>query len=196
VEDEGERTFTSEEITRMLAAAGQPLKAMILLAINAALGNSDLGQLRFAHISGRWLTYPRPKNENDRRCHLWQETCDALAEWMKQRPEPKTPADSKLVFLTKWGRPWHKEKFESPLSQEFCKLLDELKINGGRGFYNLRHTFRTEAGRCADMEAVSGVMGHSLPGMAKNYVQFIHDDRLQRVADVVHDWLFGSKSDK
>ena len=33
-------------------------------------------------------------------------------------------------------------------------------------------------------------MGHTLPGMAKNYVEGIHADRLVRVAQVVHDWLW------
>lgn len=194
VEEEGERTFTREEILAMLAAADQPMKAFILLAINAGLGNSDLGQMRFAHLDldGRWLNYPRPKTKRPRKCYLWSETVASIRDWLTQRPEPQEPG-SKLVFLTQRGLPWHKGTFDSPLSHEFRKLLDSLKINGGRGFYNLRATYRTEAGPCRDVEALYGTMGHKLPGMASEYVHQIQPDRLQLVAETVHRWLFAER---
>jgi integrase len=191
VEEEGERTFTREEITRMLAKTEQPLRSMILLAINCGLGNSDIGQLKLAHLDldRRWLNYPRPKTKLPRKCWLWAETVDALREWLTQRPEPKDQADAKLVFITKYGQSWHKEVLGSPVSAEFAKLLKDLDINGSRGFYNLRATFRTEAGPCRDLEALFYAMGHKLPGMAADYVKYIQPDRLQRVAETVHERL-------
>lgn len=198
IEEHGERTYTREEILAMLGAASQPLKSMILLGINAGLGNSDVGQLRLSclNLETGWLIFPRPKNQKPRKCHLWPETVAALKEWLPQRPEPKNPADAKLVYITKSGQSWHKEAFENPLSHEMRKLLDGLDINGGRGFYHLRHTYRTEAGACCDQEATYYTMGHALPGMGKNYVQRIHDERLVKVAETVHAWLYPSPAKK
>jgi len=193
VEDEGERTFTREEIVAMLDAATQPLKSMILLAVNCGLGNSDIGQLRLPciNLETGWLIYPRPKNQKPRKCKLWGETVEALQEWLAIRPEPKNPEHGKLVYITKYGLPWHKDTAGgNPLSHEMQKLLNELDVNHHRNFYNLRATYRTEAGRCCDQEALFYTMGHSLPGMAKHYVKHIHDDRLAKVAETVHEWLF------
>lgn len=193
IEEHGERTFTREEVQAMLGAASHPLRSMILLAINCGLGNSDIGHLRLSHLNldTGWLTYPRPKNQKPRRCHLWAETVQALRDWLPQRPEPKDEAHTKLVYLTKYGHPWHTDTFSSPLSHEFRKLLDTIDVNGGRGFYHLRHTYRTEAGAACDQEATYYTMGHSLPGMGKDYVQRIHDQRLVKVAATVLGWLYG-----
>lgn len=195
IRDEGaEPTFTRDELLKMLGAATQPLKAMILLAVNAALGNSDIGQMRMSHVNlaTGWLDYARPKTEVARRAKLWPETVDAIKDWLTKRPDPKDPKHAKLVFITKYKNAWDKA-----LSAEMSKLLDELGIkrsfqntNANRGFYCLRATFRTEAARSLDAEAVYCVMGHTLPGMGSHYVKFVHDDRLAKVAQVVHDWLW------
>lgn len=189
-EEGAEPTFTSEEIVKMLAMAAQPLKTMVLLGINAGLGNSDIGQMRMGHVNLNtgWLDYPRPKTEKPRRAKLWPETVAAIKEWLTQRPEPRDPKNTKLVFVTKYRDSWH--KVNNPLSAEMRKLLDELGINASRNFYCLRATFRTEAARSLDTEAVYGVMGHTLPGMGSAYVRFVHNDRLEKVAQVVHDWLW------
>jgi hypothetical protein len=87
----------------------------------------------------------------------------SIREWLKERPEPKNEAYARLVYLTQRGLSWHKEAFDSPLSNEFGKLLRKLDINGGRGFYVLRHTYCSEAGRCADTEALYYTMATACP---------------------------------
>src|SRR5262249_52994069 len=59
----GPRMYEAEELRRMIAAAGQPLKAMILLGINCGFGNADCGTLpRTAlDLERGWVNYPRPK---------------------------------------------------------------------------------------------------------------------------------------
>jgi integrase len=197
IRDEGaEPTFTAEEVRRMLGmppwvpAAGDQLAAMILLGINCGLGNSDCAKLRLSHLDLErgWLDYPRPKTEKPRRAKLWPETVSAIKCWLAQRPEPTDPKNAKLVFLTKFGHAW--DKSQASVSHEMRKLLDRLHINHSRSFYTLRATFRTEAGRAADAEASYYAMGHALPGMGQNYVKYVHDDRLEKVAAVVHDWFW------
>ena len=166
---------------------------MVLLGINCGLGNSDIGQLRRSHLDleNGWLTFPRPKTALPRRCWLWPETVLALKAWFKIRPEPKDPANDRIVYITKYGSAWHKDGGDNPLSTEMKKLLKSLGLNGERNFYTLRHTYRTIAGNSKDMEATFFTMGHAMPGMARNYVETVNDERLQAVAMVVHRWLFG-----
>src|SRR4051794_8685869 len=96
---QGVKLFTAEEVRQLLDAAGTPMKAMILLAINAGYGNSDCGNLPLDAIDleGGWATYPRPKTGVNRRCALWPETVEAVREALAKRPQPKDPEDTNLV---------------------------------------------------------------------------------------------------
>ncbi len=73
------------------------------------------------------------------------------------------------------------------------KLLRSLDITNrkGRGFYTLRHVFRTVADETLDRPAVDLVMGHHDPSMGGRYREHLADERLRRVADHVHAWLLG-----
>ncbi len=64
--------FEADEIRRILAAAGLPLEAMVLLGINCGFGNADCGTLPLSalDLDGGWVDYPRPKTGIDRRCPL------------------------------------------------------------------------------------------------------------------------------
>ena len=75
-------------------------------------------------LANGWATFPRPKNQKPRKCHLWPETIAGLQEWLAIRPEPKSAEDAKLVYITKSGLPWHKGTFSNPLSHEMKLLLD------------------------------------------------------------------------
>jgi hypothetical protein len=77
---QGHKLFTAEEIRRLLGAASAQLKAMILLGINAGLGNADCGRLpqRALDLERGWLDYPRPKTGMARRCPIWPETVEAI----------------------------------------------------------------------------------------------------------------------
>src|SRR5579863_1335772 len=95
----------------MIEEAKRPLKAMLLLGINAGLGNADVGRLQERHLNLKtgWLDYPRPKTAVERRAWLWPETVAAIKDALAKRPEPKTTAECGLVFLRSSGRPWYVE---------------------------------------------------------------------------------------
>jgi hypothetical protein len=71
----GLKMFEAAELRAMIDAAGYPLKAMFLLAINAGFGNSDCGTLPRSAVDLKtaWIDYPRPKTAVPRRCPLWPE---------------------------------------------------------------------------------------------------------------------------
>jgi integrase len=198
------------EVRRILDAADPILQAMIYLAVNGGLGNTDVANLPKTAIdfAGGWLEYPRPKTQISRRIKLWPETCQALRVALQQRPEPKDQADADMVFLTIQKNRWVRctpsrttaGKFAvvDTISARFKSLLQKLGINGRRrlGFYTLRHCFETVAGETKDQVAVNHVMGHVDETMAGEYRERISDDRLQAVTECVRAWLFGVAPNK
>jgi integrase len=190
----GLRMFEAAELRRILDAAGHPLKAMILLGVNAGFGNADCGTLPLAalDVDGGWVNYHRPKTGIDRRCPLWPETIAALREAMGRRPKPKLAAHAGLVFVTARLGSWHKETEDSPISKEMRKLLTAVGINGHRNFYALRHTLETIGGEAKDQVALDFIMGHAREDMATVYRERISDERLQAVTNCVRRWLFSS----
>src|SRR5262249_10351183 len=142
----GAKLFTTEEIRRLIDAAGLQVKAIILLGINCGLGNADCGKLPLAAVDLERgiIDFPRPKTGILRRCPLWPETVQALRDVLAARPTPKDQANAGLFFITKYGLAWWKDTPDSPVAKEFAKLLKALGIDGrkGLGFYTLRHTFR------------------------------------------------------
>jgi integrase len=196
---QGPKLFTAEEVRRMIDAAGVQLRAMLLLAINAGFGNSDCGNLPVSalDLDGGWIDYPRPKTGVARRCPLWPETVAALREAMEGRPASKSEEHAGLVFITKYGLPWHRDTGKMgnrPISLETSKLLKKLNINGRKGlnFYTLRHTFRTVADEAKDPVAADHFMGHGTPNMSSVYRERISDERLLAVSDHVRAWLFAT----
>jgi len=188
----GPRMFEAEELRTILAAAGCPMKAMILLGVNCGFGNADCGTLPASSLDldGGFVNYHRPKTGITRRCPLWPETVAALKEASERRQESKENEGIELVFVTKHGNSWHKKIDDNPISKEMRKLLDSLGINDHRNFYALRHTFETIGGEAKDQVAVDHIMGHARDDMASLYRERISDDRLKAVADHVRAWLF------
>lgn len=195
------RMFEAVELQQILKAAGQPLKAMILLGINCGFGQTDISRLPRAalNLESGWVNFPRPKTAVERRCPLWKETIAAITSL--KRPEPKVEGDAGLVFITKYGAPFvrinSKGAVIDAVGLEFGKLLRELQLKRmGRSFYALRHTFETIAGDSRDQVAVDFIMGHApnSDDMAAVYRERIGNERLVAATEFVHDWLFG-KSD-
>lgn len=183
--------FTPSEIQRLAAASGHSMRAMLLLGINAALGNRDCGELEFHHIDldGGWITYPRAKTGIARRAKLWPETIEAIQESIAKRRSPRDKKLCERVFLTKYGQAFAKDgSRDSPISKEMAKLIQETKLPAGRNFYALRHTFRTIADECGDQPAVMHIMGHIDASISGVYRERIIDARLEKISTHVRQW--------
>lgn len=207
----GPRMFEWDQVLAMLdgktiqgkkvTGASQPLRTMILLAVNCGFGNSDVAKLPLSAINLKtgWLEFPRPKTGIERRIPLWPETVKALKEWLPNRPAQKAGVSDDLVFITQRGGSWSKTVADNPTSKETAKLLKRLGFHqAGLNFYSLRRTFRTIASEARDEAAADAIMGHSprSDDMAAVYRQRIDDDRLQAVVNHVHDWLFPKPEEK
>ncbi len=192
------RVLEADEIQALLDTTNIQMRAIILLALNAGYGNSDIATLpmRALDLKGGWVTYPRPKTAVERRCPLWPETIEAIKKYLPTRTTPNTPEDSDLVFITQRGNRWVRFRgdqrgWQDSLSLLFGNLLAKLGFKrNGVNFYSLRHTFATQAGESTDQVAVDSIMGHVDPSMGANYRHGVSNDRLKAVVAVVHDWLF------
>jgi integrase len=207
----GPRMFESHELRQVIDAAPIPLKAMILLGVNAGMGNTDVASLprRAVDLKRGWIDFPRPKTGIARRCPLWPETATAIGEALASRPTPRAGKYSGLVFLTTRGNPWRiceradREngdfglRLNDFIGRKFGCLLKDLKVHRlGVGFYTLRHVFETIAGDSRDQVAVDAIMGHARDDMASVYRERIDDARLVAVVNHVHKWLFGETENK
>jgi integrase len=208
----GPRLFTPIELHMLMGAAGAQVKCMILLACNAGLGNNDLANLPISalNLDTGWCDYPREKTAVERKFPLWPETIEAIREVLQIRPTPKDEAQAQLLFVTRCGQKWARMEInftepnkptmnnDSAIGKEFTKLFKVAGIERrGRGFYTLRHTFRTIADESRDQVACDHIMGHTRDDMASVYRERISDERLQAVVNHVHAWLFPApKKDK
>lgn len=102
-QENGARMLEAAEIRAMLAAAGEPLRTMLLLGINCAFGNGDIGTLpiKAIDLDGKWIAFARKKSGISRRIPLWEETAQSIRKWLPKRPAPQDLAHFGLVFITK-----------------------------------------------------------------------------------------------
>lgn len=184
----GERLFEATEIHKLLDAASDSLRAMILLGINCGFGNHDCATLPIEQVdlADGWHTYWRPKTETPRRCPLWEETSAALSDVIGERT-------SGLVFLTSFGNPWHSQGPDCPITAEFRKLCIAVGIyrKNVTTFYTLRRSHFTIGATAGEPAASSFIMGHTPAGddMSAVYRQRHFDESLRKVTESVRVWL-------
>ena len=193
----GLRMFERDELVKLLDVAGPIQRAMVLLAINAGLGNHDVATLPIAALDLKrgWLSYPRPKTGIDRRVPLWPETVQALRAVLANRTPPKDSAHKGLVFISERGESYISKNSGHRIAKTVLWFIDKAKIRRpGLTFYGLRHTFQTVAEGAKDLAAVQAVMGHApnAGDMSATYRERIEDDRLRAVVDHVRNWLFST----
>jgi integrase len=191
------KEFTVAEVWSLYNAAAQPMKAFILLGLNAAYGTADIGRLRIDQIDFKknWLGEPRGKTGIARGCWLWPETVAAIREAIEEKPYTTNERLEPLAFITRRHQPWCEDGSKSrPLTLAFGKLKTEVGIDKTHvGHYSLRHTFATIASDARDPEAVDYVMGHKEGSMRANYREGIDQKRVKAVCQHVRKWFLAGK---
>ena len=191
----GLRMFEREELLAVLDSATVNLKAMLLLACNAALGNTEIALLpiKAVNLKTGWLTYPREKTGVPRRVPLWPETVEAIREAIQHRHNPTDEADAKLLFIGPRGENYIGGHRGWRVHQELARVLVKAKVTRkGLSFYCVRHGFQTVAEGAKDLSAVQSIMGHAprADDMSAAYRERVDDDRLRAVVDHVRKWVW------
>ena len=188
--------FEREELIAALEYATTNAKAMLLLGINAGMGNTDLAMLptKAVNLKTGWLDHPRPKTGIPRHVPLWPETVKAIKAALNERHPPKDPAHKHLLFIGPRGESYIGKARGYRVHQEVARVLRWAKVDRqGLSFYALRHTFQTVAEGAHDMAAVESIMGHAPASgdMSAVYRERVDDARLLAVVEHVRKWLFG-----
>lgn len=217
VKDRGERVFTADELTVILAAATGQVRTMILLALNGGMYAKDVAALEWSDIheeAGVWVVdFSRGKTGGvPWKFPLWPETKAALDAVIRHKP--RHAADAQKVFITCHGRSWHREhtrrdgdKIEASgtvdaIAQEFDKILANIFIlidpqkwkwrllkRKGVGFGSFRHTHVSAVGDHADVPAQHRVSGHKAQGVRAKHYDKIPVHRLLSVVNLARERL-------
>jgi len=84
-------------------------RVLLLLGLNCAFGEGEVGQLRIPFINGNEIDGIRFKTGNPTRHHLWDETAEALQQTIQARP--MIDNDKQVVFVASTGKPlWYRTK--------------------------------------------------------------------------------------
>lgn len=190
--------------------ASPQLHAMVLLGINGGMTQGEVAGLTVGDVDleAGIIRTIRDKTGVERVIPLWDETVAAIRAAINGQGRGDTGADE-LVFLTRQGNPWVRERVErvkdpnlpgrtvptlrrtDAVNLQFRKLCKAVGVEvDGAAFGHLRHTFRTVADEAADINAARRVMGQEPAGIDAHYVRNMKTERLKRVTDHVHDWLF------
>lgn len=175
----GPMLYSRDEVSALLEHAAGQLEAMILLALNGGLGNTDLSAIPKAAVDLEkgLLKFSRGKTGIERLIPLWPEFVDAYLAL--EVPGP-------LLFLHHSGNLWVDEQKSNQdrIALAFAELCITAKVPN-RGFYTLRRTHRTYADEVGDQRAAAAIMGHDTGDIGGIYVQRISLERLQAIVDHV-----------
>ncbi len=195
---QSKQIFTPAEIMLLQSEVGIHLRAMVLLGINGAFGNSECSDLRLSEVDfdkGEIVAI-RTKTAADRLVTLWPETIEALKLSLRYRPEANTGPAKERFFVSTVGDVFTSDdnnaKSSNVITMRTTQALQRLKIHEpGKSFYWLRHTFRSVADTLPDQAAIGLIMGHVDDRMAANYVHSFPRERVRAATDHVRSWLFG-----
>lgn len=155
--------FDLHELRAVNEAADPWLKTVVMLAINAGLSNTDIGQVQWGHFvkkSIRKVTetrfmMPRGKTWGRRGTPLWPETIQLLDEWRNHREaKPHGITDKNLVWTTSYGSPLvysrshdnRRASIRDILQPAFAKLVKSVGLaKPNLTIYSIRHSRATWA---------------------------------------------------
>jgi integrase len=170
-------------------------KTIMYLAMNCALGNTDIASIERRHIDldlGR-ISFARVKTAEsaDRQRHtpLWPETLILLREHMA------LSRSQRLLFTTVRGDAWVRADTRSTndeLSKKFKKICKRLGISRkGLSFYSIRHAAAEWAADTAGVDSlgIKFLLGHATPEMWGKYVTKT-PERLRLAVEGIHQMLF------
>lgn len=191
------KEFTAAEVWSLYQAAPQPMRAFVLLGLNAGYGTMDIAQLRIDDIDfeSQWLGVLRGKTGLARGCWLWPETVKELRTAIEKKPHTTQPSLEPLAFITRNRRPWGVDgESNNPLAQAFFSLKEAAGIvKPGVGHYALRHTFATIASGAMDQQVVDYIMGHKDNSISGGYREGIDPKRVKAVCQHVRKWWLAGK---
>lgn len=196
-EQEGKSRFVDRgAILDILSRADARMQVAVLLGINCAFGPGDLIAITLddIHLDTEIPNhgFRRTKNNRRRAAALWPETVAAIRRYIDGDRRPRSGSVRTLILAAN-GKPYG-ENGDITLANEFKAILKQCGgWSRGVSLGSLRHTYATVVDRHADTAMIDLTMGHIGQGLRRRVYRQLHLEeleRLQSIAQIVHDWLF------
>jgi integrase len=198
-EENSECRFLDRELLLVALKNAKPnLKVAIFLGINCGFypGDSIAFPLDRLHLNVDipYHDFRRVKTRQRRMAALWPETVEAIQEYRQNHRKPIDPSERRLL-LSQLQRPYSTRHNGHKLADSFNHLLDGLGDRPpGVSLGSLRHTYGTVVDLVPDQAMIDLTMGHTNKAIQKrtySQLNLRELERLQAVAEVVREWLFG-----
>jgi site-specific recombinase XerD len=183
-EEKEPRVLDKEEYQRLLSVVEKPRdRAIIQLLLQTGIRLAEIQRLRLAdaHLPGR-ITKDAlgtlrivGKGRKTRTVLLNAKACEALATWLKARPE----AESDALFLSNRKQPMTRRGFQYLVK----KYLERAGITDA-GVHTLRHTFATHhVAMGTDLVTVQEFLGHASLDTTRLYVGLARKRQAQHIQE-------------
>lgn len=141
-------------------------RVLLLLGLNCAFGEGEVGQLRIPFVKTNELKGIRFKTGNPTRHYLWDETAAALNETIRERPLIKP--DKQIVFVTSTGHPMWKPtlrgNYSNGIANRWNRVISRVRKDDpsipAYSFNKLRKTAATNILRLCSAESASMILAH------------------------------------
>jgi integrase/recombinase XerD len=183
-EEKEPRVLTKEEYQRLLSVISKPRdRAIIQLLLQTGIRLSEIQRLTTAdyHLPKR-ITKDAlgtmrivGKGRKTRTVLLNAKACEALANWLKVRPE----TDSNALFVSNRKRPMSRRGFQHVVKTYLTRADIE-----GAGVHTLRHTFATHhIAMGTDLITVQEFLGHASLDTTRVYIGLAKKRQAQHIQD-------------
>lgn len=160
-------------------------RCLLLLGINCGLRMADIIDIRKDDVAFEDKTFSKPRTKSGiiQSAILWDETIEAMQEYMKERPN-----DSDRIFLTIFDNPYTYQYLIRPFNQ----------IREKAGMKRITHKMLRISGnsiankfRC-NPNAISTYMGWSISNVDNSYNER-NPEATENVVKVIYDYYMGEK---
>jgi len=178
-----ERFLSSEEIVKMMKELPEPMKPVVIMALNTGLRLSNIifMQWKWIDFENGIITIPAESHKN-RKTHkvaMNETVFSLLKEIRKNRGKVVNLESANFVFLHDQGKPYSK----NTAGRAFARAAKRAKLDVT--FHDLRRTFSTIAGsKGASAFDLRDALGHCDVRMTSKYTRTVFD-RMREVVNLV-----------
>jgi len=167
------RFLEKEEITTLLTNSNEPLRSIIIVALNTGMRKGEILGLKWRDCDFQrgLIRLVNTKNNESRTIPMNREVRDAL---IKMRKHP----DSPYIFCSKTGNPY------GDIKKSFFTALNKAGIINFH-FHDLRHTFASHLVMSGvDLNTTRELLGHKSLAMTIRYAH-LSPDAKRRAVDIL-----------
>ena len=162
------RPWTVPEVEAVLAAALDPIKVAVSLALWAGWREGDVCRMTAAAYNGKEIEGRAGKTGE----LVWMPAHTALRAVLDAELELRPRSKDEVLVLGVRGKAYTQDGFKANFFRLIRRLTAEGKVNPGLTFHGLRVTLATaiaEAG--GDTRAIAAALGHATITMAQHYAR-------------------------